>query len=300
MFKNFKHSIRLNYDLIKGSLRLMRHDPELITFTILTVIPPAIFAFIFFAFLISLAIAGFSDIFSNRPVIQWIAEAIVIFIMFFISHFFATFFMFCAAFTVKIRLNHGNPTFKKALSFSKVHMKQIIIWALLLSVVSTVLTLIFGRKKKDSTQQQPGVNESDSFLGALIKGGWEFVTMFSIPAMVYYNYGIKDSFMLSLRLVKQGWAKYLIGASMMSFLGIILLFTVVPGMILFFFIAIIVTSSFSFVFSSIFLFVLFALWMFVVPYLLVLVFRTLHTIYVISLFNYMVTHEKNEVIANLF
>ena len=151
-------------------------------------------------------------------------ELIIIFVGYLGLAFIATFFNVCTVYTTKSRLEGGNATFMESLGFAFSKLGLILAWSLVSATVGQILYLL------DSAAENAGVvgkiilDIVTSILGLI----WSVITIFVVPAMVYYDLGPFEAIKVSTRIIKQTWGESLIRYYGLGLLQFLLLLLAIP------------------------------------------------------------------------
>lgn len=209
-----------SWDLTKTTLGVIRKDKELFAYSILSGFFSLAFLCIMFIPLLFVELRSFAISSNGLDALNIGFYFLVYFILFFIF----TFFNFCIVYTAKKRFEGGNAKFFESIGFtlSKIHL--VIFWSLLSASVSIVMKIIesFGRKRGK------GINIIASIISWIIGTSWSLATIFTMPAIVYYQIGPFKAIGKSVQTLKKTWGESIIryigfGATefILFFLGIL-------------------------------------------------------------------------------
>ncbi len=128
MFEKIKKS----FSLMKESMKVLKHDKELVLFPIISGIALVI---VFLSFLIP---SIFADIFSGSKYVS----ALVIFSFYFVSYFVIIFFNTALISCAHIRFNGKDPKLSDGLSHSAKNIGKILGWTAIAATVVLILKIL--------------------------------------------------------------------------------------------------------------------------------------------------------------
>jgi len=194
-------SFKRSKNLTKSSFRVIRKDPELFAYVILS----SIISFSILLFFLLPII--FSEIYSafSGSLFAELATWLIYFILYLCLFLVSTFFNFAIVYTVAKRFSGHNAKFFESLkfAFSKFHL--IFLWSLVAATLGIILKILenIGRKG--------GFGAIVSQISRLIIGlAWSIATIFAIPVMVYKGVGPFKAIKRSVKTLKKTWGDYLI------------------------------------------------------------------------------------------
>jgi len=184
------------WQITKASFAVLRSDPELIVFPIISMIASII---VIMTFLIPLILADLGD--------ELIAEVggvpilgIVVSFLFYLVMYFVVIFMNSALVgAAMIRLQGGDPTVRDGLRIASEHVGVIFGYAVLSATVGTVLKAIADRG---------GI--IGEIAAALLGLVWSVVTFLAVPVLVMENVGPIETVKRSASLIKRTWGESLV------------------------------------------------------------------------------------------
>ena len=186
--KNQPYSQGMTWQLVSQSFRLLRTDPKLAIFPVLSALG-----------VIALSMP-FLFIFLTGEDIHWDAGAWLLFLAWYSAVSFVTIFSNCAlAASAQMRLAGQTPSiaagFRRA--WSRVHV--ILLWAIVTSTVGRILQF-FGQRS--------------GWTGRIVLGlfgvSWNLATFLIVPVIVMENSGVLDSLRRSSALLRQTWGEQII------------------------------------------------------------------------------------------
>ncbi|MHA1720792.1 MAG: DUF6159 family protein [Promethearchaeota archaeon] len=209
-----------SWEITKISFRVIGKDKELLIYPILSSIFSLLFsaAMLFPKIIYQIILNGVPDDYFNT--LTWV-EYLIVFATYLGLALIATFFNVCVVFTVKTRFEGGNATLGSSFrfAFSKFHL--IIAWSLLTATVGLLLYIL------DQFAQSLG-NAGKIIVGiirSIIAMAWNIVTIFVVPAMVYYGLKPKDAIKKSIDTLSKTWGESIVrhyGLGLIQFLLIVL------------------------------------------------------------------------------
>ncbi len=138
--------------------------------------------------------------------------------------FIYTFFEFCTVYTIKVRFGGGNSTMGEAIKFSFSRLPQIFLWTLINAIVGLILRAL------DQAARNAG--NAGRIILSIIRWmaglAWSILSMFVIPAMVYYDLSPGKAMKRSSRAFSKTWGENLV-RGFGIFLFYILLYLTVFG-----------------------------------------------------------------------
>lgn len=205
-----------SWEITKLSFGVIKQDKELIIYPILSS---------FFSILYSGAMLFpivLNQLFSvgteNLDQIQFdIINYVLMFILYFGLAFLATFFNVCTVYTAKTRFEGGNATLGSSLKFAFSKFFTIFQWAFLSATVGVLLYIL-----DQIAQNLEGVGRFlVIFLRGIVSIAWNIVTLFVVPALVYYDVGPFEAIRKSVDNLKKTWGESLVrhyGLGLIQFL----------------------------------------------------------------------------------
>ena len=192
-FGRFKTGLKLS----KDSLAVIRDHPKLVVFPTLGMIATFIF---WFVFLVPLWIAG---MFGTG------IEMVVLFLLYFLSTFAATFFTASLVFAVNQAFHGEEPMLGESMQAAWRRKTPILVWSAIAATVSVIL-------KK--------ANESNNTLARIATSmfavGWTVLTFFIVPVIVFEDVTVKSMFTRSGQTFRDTWGESLgigLGVTLLQF-----------------------------------------------------------------------------------
>jgi Family of unknown function (DUF6159) len=136
--------------------------------------------------------------------------------------FITTFSNVCVVYTTKVRLTGGDATFFESIGFALKRSHRILAWSVLSATVGLLLRWI-----SDAAENSGAVGQIVlSILESIIAAAWSILTVFAIPAMVFYDLGPIDAIKKSGETLKRMWGESLVGHWGLGFMSFLM---VLPG-----------------------------------------------------------------------
>ncbi|WP_457558917.1 DUF6159 family protein [Candidatus Harpocratesius sp.] len=220
-----------SWEFTKLSFRVIKKDKELLLYPLLSS---------FFSLLYSVALLVPSIIIpilkATNPdysALIGTTQYIFVFITYLGLAFISTFFNVCVVYTAKVRFEGKNAKFGESLGFAIKRIPTIFMWSLLSATVGLFFYFLDNLAQSLGKAGQIIVSILRGILGML----WSILTIFVVPAMVYYNLSPFKAIKKSTQTLKKTWGEsilryYGLGALrfLFVFLGII-----IAGVLLFLF-----------------------------------------------------------------
>ena len=188
-------------DLARSSFKVIRKDPELFIYVILSSI---ISLSILLLFLLPIIFSEIYVAFTGSLFAE-LASWLIYFILYLCLFLVATFFNFAIVYTAAKRFSGHNAKFFESLkfAFSKLHL--IFLWSLVSATVGIILKVLENAGKRG------GVGAIVAQISRFIMGMvWSIATIFAIPVMVYKGVGPFKAIKRSVKTLKKTWGEYLI------------------------------------------------------------------------------------------
>lgn len=208
-----------SWHLTKLSFRVMQQDKELLLFPLFGGIFSLLFiAVILFPTIIVHLINGVDQRYG-------LLEYALLFVTYLGLSFIATFFNVCVVYTTKQRFAGRNATFTESLGFAMGKLSLIVQWSLVAATVGLLLRIL----EQLGQGRGRGMAVFTRILASIFGMMWSIVTIFVVPAMVYYNLGPFAAIKRSTEILRKTWGESLIryyGLGLMEFLFLLLGFVI--------------------------------------------------------------------------
>ncbi len=167
-----------SWEITKLSFGVIKKDKELLLFPLLAGIFSSIFAV---AMIWPSIIVQFMDQPDNFT--MEVMEYLIMFLVYLGLAFIATFFNVCVVYTAKSRFEGGNPTVGSTFGFAFKKIHLIVYWALMSATVGLILYAI-----ENLARNMKGISQGIlRFIRGALALAWGIITIFVIPAMVFYD-----------------------------------------------------------------------------------------------------------------
>lgn len=195
MFDRFTRSL----DLVKASATILRQDPHLLLFPLISGLVAIVVALSFIVPV--LGVAGFGGVVDSEAIVY---SSIF---LFYVAQYFVMFYFNVALVgAVMIRMDGGTPTIGDGLAVANKRLGAIFGYAVIAATVGVILRAI---------QERVG------FLGRIIVGllgiGWTVATFMVVPVLVTSDKGAIDSVKESAGMLKRTWGENVVGQVGMGF-----------------------------------------------------------------------------------
>ncbi|USN43928.1 MAG: hypothetical protein H6500_06080 [Candidatus Woesearchaeota archaeon] len=187
-----------SWKLTKLSFSVIGKDKELLLFPLLS----GVFSLLF---LLALIVPGifFGGYFSLDNDQVGALSLLIVFLLYFGLAFISTFFNTAVVYTTKKRFEGGNATFGESLSFVFSRIYLVFLW----SVVSASVGLLLRLLEKASERLGLVGNLLMSVVISMFGFAWSLITLFVVPAMVYYDLTPFDAIKKSSDSLRKTWGE---------------------------------------------------------------------------------------------
>jgi hypothetical protein len=205
----------------KTSFGVINQDKELLLFPVVAAILSTIFSIaMLFPTIIANLLEGAAG-FEFGPL-----QIAATFVTYLGLAFITTFSNVCVVYTTKVRLSGGDATFFESIGFALRRSHRILAWSVLSATVGLILRWI-----SDAAENSGAIgNIVLSILESILAAAWSILTVFAIPAMVFYDLGPIDAIKKSGETLKRMWGESLVGNWGLGFVSFLL---VMPGLLTF-------------------------------------------------------------------
>jgi hypothetical protein len=203
----------MTWKLVSQSFRILRNDPKLLLFPVLSAIGVVALSVPFFLALFGLHIAD------GLHFDRWGASSWLLVLLWYWGAAFVTVFFNCAlAACVQMQFAGQEPTIGEGLSRAVSRIHVILAWSLVSASVGRILELI---------QSRSGL--VGRIVVMFVGMGWSLATFLIVPVVVMEEQGVMDSIRRSAALLRQTWGEQIISGFAFGWIG--LLFAI-PGVVL--------------------------------------------------------------------
>jgi len=197
----------MTWQLVSQSFRLLRADPKLAIFPVLSA-----------AGVLTLSLPFLFLAFTGQDIHRGAGTWLLAFAWYAAVSFVTIFFNCALAACVQLRLAGQTPSISAGLSRAASRVHVILLWALFTSTVGRMLQLL---------------EERAGWVGRIVLGmvglSWNLATFLIVPVLVMEEAGVVDSLRRSAALLRQTWGEQLISTIAFGWFG--LLFAI-PGIVL--------------------------------------------------------------------
>ena len=180
----FLDRLKTGWTLTKDSFAVLKDHPKLMVFPLLAGIASAFFFVLFF---FPLLITGF---------IGSGLEAILLFMLYFITTFFSTYFSAALVYGANQAFHDEDPGIIECMKAVTPRIGQIIVWSLIAATVSVILKAL-----------EESDNPFASILRTVFAAGWSIMTFFIVPVLVFEDVSVKSMFVESTRTFRDTWGE---------------------------------------------------------------------------------------------
>ncbi len=193
-------SIGRSWNLAKESLGVIRKDPELMIFPIVSFIAGVVVAGILGM------LAFFTDSFGGNTVSA--LGIVLIFLFYFGTYFVTIYFQVALVASVKLRLSGGNPTLGYGIGEANKRIGAILSWAVIAAIVGLILRLLEAAARRNTSGW--GRIVAQIAIG-LVGMAWSLATFFVIPVIAYEGVGGFEAIKRSAGVIKRRWGEAVVG-----------------------------------------------------------------------------------------
>jgi len=193
-------SIERSWKLAKESMGVIRKDPELMIFPIVSFIAGVVVAGGLFT------LALFTDSFGGASTVSPLG-IVLIFIFYFVTYFVTIYFQVALVAAVKLRLSGGNPTLGYGIGEANKRLGAIATWAVIAAIVGLILRLLEGAARRN---RGIGGIVAQIAIG-LVGMAWSLATFFVIPVIAYEGVGGFEAIKRSVGVIKRRWGEAVVG-----------------------------------------------------------------------------------------
>ncbi len=203
----FGGRLQNSWDATKQSWGVLRKDPELLLFPVISTLSSLI---IVASFVAPLWFTGLiRDAFTEPgdPNASNIVYG-VMFLLYFVTSFLTIYFNSALIFAANERLAGGDPTVLSGLRGANHRLRKIFLWSLFAATVSLLLQMIESALRNMNNQIGATLGRIFTSLAGL---AWALVTFFVIPVILFEDKGVMESLKRSGSLFKQRWGETAVG-----------------------------------------------------------------------------------------
>ena len=194
-------SIERSWNLAKESMGVIRKDPELMIFPIVSFIAGVVVAGVLGT------LAFFTDSFGGDSTVSALG-IVLIFLFYFVTYFVTIYFQVALVAAVKLRLSGGNPTLGYGIGEANKRLGAIASWAVIAAIVGLILRLLEGAARRS----RGGLGNIVAQIAiGLVGMAWSLATFFVIPVIAYEGVGGFEAIKRSAGVIKRRWGEAVVG-----------------------------------------------------------------------------------------
>jgi hypothetical protein len=194
-------SIGRSWNLAKESLGVIRKDPELMIFPIVSFIAGVVVAGVLGT------LAFFTDSFGGDSTVSALG-IVLIFLFYFVTYFVTIYFQVALVAAVKLRLSGGDPTLGYGIGEANKRLGAIASWAVIAAIVGLILRLLEGAARRS----RGGLGNIVAQIAiGLVGMAWSLATFFVIPVIAYEGVGGFEAIKRSAGVIKRRWGEAVVG-----------------------------------------------------------------------------------------
>lgn len=194
-------SIGRSWNLAKESLGVIRKDPELMLFPIVSFVAGVVIAGI----LGTLAFVT-GGIGGDRAISA--LGIIFIFLFYFGTYFITIYFQVALVASVKLRLSGGNPTLGYGIGEANKRIGAVLSWAVIAAIVGLILRLLEAAARRNTSGWGRIIAQIVISLAGM---AWSLATFFVIPVIAYEGVGGFEAIKRSASIIKRRWGEAVVG-----------------------------------------------------------------------------------------
>jgi hypothetical protein len=194
-------SIERSWNLAKESMGVIRKDPELMIFPIVSFVAGVVVAGVLGT------VAFFTDSFGGNSTVSALG-IVLIFLFYFVTYFVTIYFQVALVASVKLRLSGGNPTLGYGIGEANKRLGAIASWAVIAAIVGLILRLLEGAARRS----RGGLGNIVAQIAiGLVGMAWSLATFFVIPVIAYEGVGGFEAIKRSAGVIKRRWGEAVVG-----------------------------------------------------------------------------------------
>jgi hypothetical protein len=195
--------LKMGITLTRDSLSVMRHNPKLAVFPLVSAVTALVFLGAFLGTVFGLGLTNPEG-----------SGLIVLFVVYLGSTFISTFFAAGLVHETRDAIKHGSePSLRAGMAGAWEVKGPIFVWSVISATVSILINML------ESSDSLPA-----RLLATLFTIGWAILTFFVVPVIVFEKPGVGEMFKRSGQTFKQTWGETaisLIGVRLIAFLFVI-------------------------------------------------------------------------------
>ncbi len=200
-----------SWRLAKQSLAVLRKDPELMVFPVISFITGVVIAGVLGGIGLTTKAFGENGITG--------LGVLFVFVFYFATYFATIYFQVALVAAVKLRLSGGNPTLAFGMKEANKRLGAIVTWAIIAAIVGLILRMLEEAARKNTSGW--GRILAQVIIG-LVGMAWSLATFFVIPVIAYEGVGGFEAIKRSAGIVKRRWGEAVVGQAGISLVLFIL------------------------------------------------------------------------------
>jgi len=194
-------SIGRSWNLAKESLGVIRKDPELMVFPIVSFIAGVVVAGILGTVAFLTGSLGGDDTISPLGVV-------LIFLFYFVTYFITIYFQVALVAAVKLRLSGGNPNLGYGVGEASKRLGPIASWAVIAAIIGLILRMLEAAARRSNS----GLGSIVAQIAISLVGmAWSLATFFVIPVIAYEGVGGFEAIKRSAGIIRRRWGEAIVG-----------------------------------------------------------------------------------------
>lgn len=194
-------SLSRSWDLARQSLGVLRQDPKLVVFPVISFLAGVVLAGIVAGIAFGTGLVG-----GDRGLTA--ADALLVLLFYFAAYFVTIYFQVALVAAVRLRLAGGTPSLGYGLAEANRRIVAVLTWAAIAAAVGLVLRLVEQIAARNS-----------SALGRIVAGiaiglagmAWSLATFFVIPVICYEGVGGWAAVRRSTQIIRRNWGEAVVG-----------------------------------------------------------------------------------------
>jgi hypothetical protein len=206
--------ISRSWEMVKSSWRVLRADKELAAFPVLAGLVTLIAMLVLFGLYVLItgdALSEISDKVESEASNGWsIADAVFIFLAYFVTSVVATFFNAALVGAALMRIRGGDPTFGDGLAMARSRMGSILGYGAISATVGLLISMLRSRS-----------NALGDVAAGVLSFGWGVMTFLVVPVLVAEKIGPVDAVKRSGSLLRKTWGEQIVGNAAIGLIGLL-------------------------------------------------------------------------------
>ncbi len=193
---SFMERVSNGWSLAKASFKVLRLDPELLVFPIVSAFTCLIVLASFLVPLFGMGIDNLEVLRDDKTTAADIIAYALLFLFYFINYFVIIFFNSALVACAIIRFKGGDPTVRDGIGAAMSSLSSIVLWALVAATVGMILRAVESRSENVGR-----------FIAGLLGAAWSMLTYFVVPVLVVENQSPWAAFNRSKNIMFKTWGE---------------------------------------------------------------------------------------------